>query len=220
MSKAEAEEFKSKGNDALQAGKLTEAIENYTKAINADGTNHVYYSNRSAAFLKKGDANNALEDANSTIAINPDFPKGYSRKGAALHALKRYNDAIAAFEQGLAKFPNDAALKSGLESAKRDKDGPPRPAFSGAGGGMSPGMSHLFGDQLIQRIMLNPKTRPYLSDKEFMAKIQRLQKDPNSLTQMLSDPRIMEVLGLVVGDNDEEEDEVDTTVDTTLRTRM
>jgi stress-induced-phosphoprotein 1 len=214
MSKAEAEEFKSKGNDALQAGKLTEAIENYTKAINADGTNHVYYSNRSAAFLKKGDANNALEDANSTIAINPDFPKGYSRKGAALHALKRYNDAIAAFEQGLAKFPNDAALKSGLESAKRDKDGPPRPAFSGAGGGMSPGMSHLFGDQLIQRIMLNPKTRPYLSDKEFMAKIQRLQKDPNSLTQMLSDPRIMEVLGLVVGDNDEEEDEEKPTMPT------
>jgi stress-induced-phosphoprotein 1 len=214
MSNAEAEEFKAKGNAALEAGKMTEAIENYTKAINADGTNHVYYSNRSAAFLKKGDANNALEDANSTIAINPGFSKGYSRKGAALHALKRYNDAIAAFEEGLSKFPNDAALKSGLESAKRDKDGPPRAAFSGAGGGMPPGMNNLFGDQLIQRIMLNPKTRPYLSDKEFMAKIQMLQKDPNSLTQMLSDPRIMEVLGLVLGGDDGEEDEETPTVPT------
>ena len=208
MSKAVAEEFKALGNAALQAGKLTEAIENYTKAIDADGTNHVYYSNRSAAFLKKGDANNALEDANSTIAINPDFSKGYSRKGAALHSLKRYNDAIAAFDDGLAKFPNDDALKNGLESAKRDKDGPPRPVFSGAGGGrMPPGMNNLFGDQLIQRIMLNPKTRPYLSDKEFMTKIQMLQKDPNSLPQMLSDPRIMEVLGLVLGGEDGEEDE-------------
>lgn len=208
MSKAEAEGFKEKGNAALQAGKLTEAIENYTKAINADGTNCVYYSNRSAAYLKKGDANNALEDANSTIAINPEFSKGYSRKGAALHSLKRYNDAIAAFEDGLAKFPNDAALKSGLESAKRDKDGPSRPAARAGGDGA--GMRGLFGDQLIQRIMLNPKTRPYLKDKEFMSKIQMLQRDPNSLPQMLSDPRIMEVLGLALGDFDEEEDEQQT----------
>ena len=77
----EAEQFKAAGNKALQSGNLTEAIENYSKAINADGTNHVYYSNRSAAYLKKGDGNNALEDALSTIAINPDFSKGYSRKG-------------------------------------------------------------------------------------------------------------------------------------------
>ena len=82
--KEEAEQFKAAGNAALQSNNLTEAIENYTKAINADGTNHVYYSNRSAAYLKKGDGNNALEDANSTIAINPDFSKGYSRKGGEL----------------------------------------------------------------------------------------------------------------------------------------
>ena len=78
---AEAEAFKAEGNKALQAGNLTKAIEEYTKAINADGANHVYFSNRSAAYLKKGDGNNALEDAESTIALNPDFSKGYSRKG-------------------------------------------------------------------------------------------------------------------------------------------
>ena len=84
----EAEQFKAAGNAALQAGNLTEAIGSYTKAINADGTNHVYYSNRSAAYLKKGDdGNNALEDANSTIAINPEFSKGYSRKGGELQII-------------------------------------------------------------------------------------------------------------------------------------
>jgi len=198
----EAEQFKAAGNKALQSGNLTEAIENYTKAINADGTNHVFYSNRSAAYLKKGDGNNALEDAKSTIAIKPDFSKGYSRKGAALHALKRYNDAIAAYEEGLAKFADDAALKKGLEEVKRDKDGPPR--GGGGGGGMfgMPGMTNPFGDQLIQKMMLNPKTRPYLNDKEFMAKINTLQRDPNSLGQMLSDPKVMEVLGLALGGGD------------------
>ena len=123
---------------------------------------------------------------------------------AALHALKRYNDAIAAYEEGIAKFPDDAALKKGLEQVKRDKDGPPM----GAGrGGTMPGMSNMFGDQLIQRIMLNPKTRPYLNDKEFMAKIHTLQRDPNTLPQMLSDPRVMEVLGLALGGDREDDDD-------------
>eukprot|EP00584_Thalassiosira_punctigera_P024679 CAMPEP_0172551026 /NCGR_PEP_ID=MMETSP1067-20121228/35199_1 /TAXON_ID=265564 ORGANISM="Thalassiosira punctigera, Strain Tpunct2005C2" /NCGR_SAMPLE_ID=MMETSP1067 /ASSEMBLY_ACC=CAM_ASM_000444 /LENGTH=586 /DNA_ID=CAMNT_0013338743 /DNA_START=52 /DNA_END=1812 /DNA_ORIENTATION=+ len=205
----EAEQFKAAGNKALQSGNLTAAIENYTKAINADGTNHVYYSNRSAAYLKKGDGNNALEDAMSTIAINSDFSKGYSRKGAALHSLKRYNDAIAAYEEGLAKFPGDAALKKGLDEVKRDKDGPPRSYGGGLGGiGNMPGMANPFGNQLIQKMMLNPKTRPYLNDKEFMAKIHQLQQDPNSLAQMLGDPKMMEVLGMALGgDREMDEDE-------------
>ena len=122
----------------------------------------------------------------------------YSVCAAALHALKRYNDAISAYEEGIAKFPNDAALKNGLAQVKRDKDGPP--PGSRAGGGMfPPGMGNPFGDQLIQKIMLNPKTRPYLNDKEFMAKINKLQRDPNCLTEMISDPRVMEVLGLALG---------------------
>ena len=60
----------------------------------------MYYSNRSAAYLSKGDASNALQDAEQCITINPSWAKGYSRKGAALHALKQYDDALAAYEEG------------------------------------------------------------------------------------------------------------------------
>lgn len=120
-----------------------------------------------------------------------------------MHALKRYNDAIAAFEEGLSRFPNDAALKKGVEDAKRDRDGPP----PSASGGMPGGMAGLFGDNLIQQMMLNPKTRGYLNDAEFMAKIRKLQTNPNSLTEMLNDPRIMEVLGLSLRGPDGEDDE-------------
>lgn len=120
--------------------------------------------------------------------------------------MKRYNDAIAAYEEGLSKFADDAALKKGLEEVKRDKDGPPR-GMGGGGGIKFPGMTNPFGDQLIQKMMLNPKTRPYLNDKDFMAKIQKLQRDPNSLTEMLSDPKMMEVLGLALGGDREDDDE-------------
>ena len=195
-------QFKAKGNAALQSKNPSLAIEHYTSAINLDGTNHVYYSNRSAAYLSKGDGTNALNDANSCLGLNPNFAKGFSRKGAALHSLKRYNDSIQAYEEGLAKFPNDLGLKNGLDSVKKEKDGPPPGASRGAGaGGMPPGLSGLFGPEMMAKIALDPKLRGYMNDPEFMSKIQLLQKDPNQLTTMLSDPRIMEVFQVMLGVN-------------------
>ena len=41
--------MQAKGNAAFSSGKFEEAISHFTKGIEADGTNHVLYSNRSAA---------------------------------------------------------------------------------------------------------------------------------------------------------------------------
>lgn len=57
-----AKEFKDQGNAFLSAKKFPEAIEAYSKAIELDPTDHVFYSNRSAAYLSAGDAEMALED--------------------------------------------------------------------------------------------------------------------------------------------------------------
>jgi stress-induced-phosphoprotein 1 len=183
--------LKAEGNKAMQAGNVTEAIEKYTAAIRVDGANHVYFSNRSAAYLKQGDANNALEDAEACLGLNPEFAKGYSRKGAALHAMKRYNDAIAAYEKGLDKFPNDAGLTKGINEAKRDKDGPP-PGMGGMAGG-------LFGPQFMAQMAMNPKMRPFLNDQEVMGKIKLLQANPNLLPTMLNDPKMMMLLQEMMG---------------------
>lgn len=71
----QAEEFKAKGNEALQRGDLDEAISLYTHAIGLDTTNHVFYSNRSAAYAKKGDYENAYQDAKKTTELKPDWGK-------------------------------------------------------------------------------------------------------------------------------------------------
>ncbi|KAG7346191.1 peptidase C14 caspase catalytic subunit-like protein [Nitzschia inconspicua] len=199
-----AEDFKAAGNAALQAGKISDAIQNYTKAINLDGANHVYYSNRSAAYLKKGDGHNALEDANACIALNPQFAKGYSRKGAALHALKRYNDSIAAYNEGLEKFPDDAGLKKGLEDVTREKDQP----FMAAGGGSDPmggGLAGLFSPQMVAQMAMDPKTRPYLQDPDIMAKIKMVQQNPSMVQTILTDPKMMQMLGAMMGQDDDDD---------------
>jgi stress-induced-phosphoprotein 1 len=196
-------QLKAEGNAALQAGNFTLAIEKYTAAIRADGSNHLYYSNRSAAYLSKGDAMNALEDAEACLGLNPDFAKGYSRKGAALHALKRYNDALDAYQKGLDKFPNDPGLTKGLGEVKRDKDAPP-PSAANMGGA---GLGGLFGPQMMAQMALNPKTRHYLNDADIMAKVKLLQSNPNLLPTMLSDPKMMTFLQQILGAAQEEDDQ-------------
>lgn len=41
-----------KGNAAFSAGNFEEAIKHFTEGINVDGSNHVLYSNRSAAQVR------------------------------------------------------------------------------------------------------------------------------------------------------------------------
>jgi len=86
---ADINHLKEQGNSALTAGKFEEAIQAYTSAIKLDESNHVLYSNRSAAYLKAGRFQDALSDAEKTIKLNPTWPKGYSRMGAALFALQK-----------------------------------------------------------------------------------------------------------------------------------
>ena len=84
-----ASEFKDKGNKHLQAGEFDEAIAAYSEAISINPDDHVFYSNRSAAYLSKGNSLAALNDAENVIRVNPTWPKGYSRKG-----IKRYHSPV------------------------------------------------------------------------------------------------------------------------------
>jgi stress-induced-phosphoprotein 1 len=198
----------------LQAGKTSEAIEHYTKAINIDGANHVYFSNRSAAYLSQGDANNALEDAIACIGLaGYTFAKGYSRKGAALHALKRYNDSIAAYEEGLVKFPNDASLKKGLEDVKREKDPPPftTPAGGMFGGDFGGGLARMLGGgnfspEKLAQLKLDPKMQPYFNDAELMAKVKIVQADPNRVEDFMRDSKFMAFFIKTLGAGLDEDD--------------
>merc|ERR1719263_502028 len=46
---------------------------------------------------------------------------------------------------------------------------------------------------MIAHMATDPKLRGYLNDEAFMAKLKLLQADPNQLSNMLGDPRILEV---------------------------
>ncbi|KAI0127076.1 heat shock protein [Xylariales sp. AK1849] len=193
-----ADELKALGNKAIAEKKFDEAIDAFTKAIAVDGTNHVFYSNRSAAYASKRDWASALKDAEKTTEIKPDWPRGWGRKGAALHGQGDLLGANDAYEEGLKYDPNNAGLKSSLASVQRAME----QEAGGGFGGADPlgGMGKMFSDpNLLQKLMTNPKTSGYFSDPSFIAKVQQLQKNPQMSPDLFSDPRMIQVLGVAMG---------------------
>src|SRR5436305_12991104 len=58
----------------------------------------------------------------------------------------------------------------------------------------------MFNDpQLYQKLAKNSKTSPYLADPAFMAKLQRLAKNPSEMGQELGDPRMLQVMSVLLG---------------------
>ncbi|OQR99218.1 hypothetical protein ACHHYP_07219 [Achlya hypogyna] len=116
---AQAEAFKVQGNAALKEKNFPEAIRLYTAALGLDPTNAVYLSNRSAAHLSNDSKTKALRDAEACIEAKPDWWKGYIRKGAAEHALGRFDIAQSTYFRGLEKDPGNESLQQAIEDVRK-----------------------------------------------------------------------------------------------------
>jgi len=188
------------GNTAFSAGNYADAVKHFTDAIGVDAANHVFYSNRSAAYAALNDYDAALTDAEKTVAIKPDWVKGYSRKGAALYGLKRYDDACDAYNKGLEIDGTNDACKSGLADAETAAVR----AMGAAGPGGDPMGSigaMLSSPELYGKLATNPATRGFLSQPDFIAMLTDVQKNPDKFGSYMSDPRMMQVLSVALGVN-------------------
>ncbi|KAM0915444.1 hypothetical protein ACQ4PT_010847 [Festuca glaucescens] len=189
-----ADEAKAKGNAAFSAGRFEEAAGHFGDAIALAPDNHVLYSNRSAAYASFGRYKDALADAERTVALRPDWAKGYSRLGAARLGLADAAGAVESYEKGLALEPSNAALKDGLAQARLalPRARPP----SGSGGDA---IGKVFqGPEIWSKIAADPATRAYLDQPDFTQMLREVQRNPGALNNYLSDPRMVQVLSLLL----------------------
>jgi stress-induced-phosphoprotein 1 len=91
--------------------------------------------------------------------------------GAALHALRRYPEAVAAYEAGLAIAPEDAGLKNGLAEVKKVAQAAQQPR----------GLT--FPPQFLAKLASHPKFGPRMGDPTFQAKLQMIQTNPQLMLQ-------------------------------------
>ncbi|CAM9723068.1 unnamed protein product [Ascophyllum nodosum] len=110
-----AEAHKAAGNQYFKAGDFRNAIAKYSDAIDADPTNHTYWSNRSASYAGLNDWEDAAEDAAQCIKVNKSFVKGYFRLATAKKNLNELEAAADVIKRGLAVEPRNADLKKNLK---------------------------------------------------------------------------------------------------------
>lgn len=91
-----AESWKSLGNQAYQQGKFELSIDHFTKAIEADPENAIYYLNRSLSYASLKNWELSLRDAAESIQLDGKYTKGHYRYVKALLELERYPDARTA----------------------------------------------------------------------------------------------------------------------------
>lgn len=189
-----AEEYKAQGNKHFAAKEFTEAIEAFTKAIEASPEpNHVLYSNRSGSYASLKNFKNALEDAEECVKINGSWAKGYNRVAAAHYGLGNFDDAKQQYEKALEIDSNNAMAKDGLKSVENAK------ASRNAMPDM--GLGAIFSDpNLISKLKSNPKTAELMKDPELVQKVLQMQTNPQAgATNFLSDPRLMTIMASLMG---------------------
>merc|ERR1711992_527111 len=97
----QAVQLRNEGNKLFQRGDVEGSLLKYSEAFEMGKEDHLITSNRSHAFFKAGKVEEALEDAERTISLKPDWGKGYFRKGMALASLGNMEEALITYFQCL-----------------------------------------------------------------------------------------------------------------------
>lgn len=130
----ECEKNKARGNEAFGTGEYAQAILLYSLALDkADELpdanvplsaekqlfpRDVTLSNRAACFLKMGDHEKGYVDAKKAHEINPKNVKALFRQGLALHAMKRYQEALPILAEAHKLEPKNKQVKEALQFAE------------------------------------------------------------------------------------------------------
>ncbi|CAI5986577.1 unnamed protein product, partial [Closterium sp. NIES-64] len=113
-----ATELKEQGNAAFSRGEYEEAVGLFTRAIQADPSSSVLFSNRSAAHAAMKNFQQALHDGRKALQLQPRWAKAYSRIAVAHYGMKQYVEAAAAYEKGLKCDPLSTMCRQGLQQAR------------------------------------------------------------------------------------------------------
>jgi STIP1 family protein 1 len=107
------ESHRIKGNNHLLNGEYEEAIIAYSKAINQNPDNALYYRNRALGALKSEKWDQVLADSEKALELEPNSVKAHYYLGRALTQLGRGAEAVDVLTKGY-----QLSLEQGLDFSK------------------------------------------------------------------------------------------------------
>ena len=127
IASSESAQYVAAGNTAYREEKFGAAVDAFSHAIGCYKKLQVappaaLLSNRSAAYAGLHMYAEALNDAESCIRVNPQWSKGYSRRGNALQGLGRIHEAIDAYQRSLKFDPSNRIVTACLNTCYETLD--------------------------------------------------------------------------------------------------
>lgn len=180
--KRDAECLKNRGNELMKCERFTEAVTCYTRAIEFDGRNAIYFCNRAAAYSKLNQHHLAIIDCEKAILIDVKYCKAYGRKGLAHASLGQHKEAKECYEKAVQLDPQNESYRSNLQIAQEklreaNLNSQPNQPPGNAATSPTPGM---FGMDASGFNLSNLLSNPALL---------------NMATQVMSDPSMQQLLG-------------------------
>lgn len=121
--KKKAAEAKSRADDAFRRKEYSMAVDAYTQAIDFDPSDATLFSNRSLCWIRLGQADQALTDAQSCRGLRPNWVKAWYREGSALRLMQRFEEAANAFYEGVKLEPENMevvhAFREAVEAGRK-----------------------------------------------------------------------------------------------------
>ena len=119
MAAEDAVAVKNKGNEAFKNKDWPSAIDFYTKAIELNGNEPSFYTNRAQANIKLEAYGYAIADATTALKIDSSFVKAYYRRAVANTAILRHSDAISDWKVVVRRNPSDKVAKAQYEACQK-----------------------------------------------------------------------------------------------------
>ena len=187
--------LKKLGDDNYKQNNYEEAIKYYSLALELNNEdNYLVYLNRCLTYIKMNNYDDALKDAVTSTILKSDYAKGWSRVGSCLTALKRVEEAQAAFDKAYQLESNNEIYKN-LSSVKTiDLSTDLSTNLSNLPKFLDLGLENLMGD-LFNKMMNNEKLIKLASDEKFKNKISDYQTNPLSAMQ---NPEIVDLINEVL----------------------
>ena len=120
---AKAKALVARGQQALTAGRATQAEKEFREAVDADPDNVEALAGRAEAEFENAKYEAALRSARAATRKNGRVARYHSLVGTAAYKLNRFDEALKAYERALTIAPDDKSIREYIEITRKKMSG-------------------------------------------------------------------------------------------------